>query len=242
MDYRLTDSRADPPGEGDAFHTEKVVRLDPVFVSFEPPADAPDCADMPVRKNGFVTFGCFNSLAKITDGVIGAWAEILRRVPDARLVLKARGLGDPAGRDRVLSAFRREGMDEQRIECLGHIVALQGHLGAYREIDIALDTFPYNGTTTTCEALWMGVPVVTCAGDRHASRVGSSLLSAVGIPECITHSRDEYISLAAALATDPKRPHALRSGLRSRMRASPLMDVAGFARMLEARYRDMLSG
>jgi predicted O-linked N-acetylglucosamine transferase (SPINDLY family) len=240
MDYRLTDAQADPEGASDRFYTEKLVRLEHGFLCYEPPAEPPIQEEMPAHRHGFVTFGSFNNLAKINDDVIHAWADILRRVPGAMLVLKARGLGDSSGRSTVLSGFRRYGISEERVECLGYMIGMDQHFDAYNRIDIALDTFPYNGTTTTCEALWMGVPVITFAGDRHVSRVGTSLLTTVGLTECIATGRDAYVDLATRRAGDLETLSGLRKGLRERMRHSPLMDATRFCRTLEGHYRKML--
>jgi predicted O-linked N-acetylglucosamine transferase (SPINDLY family) len=241
MDYRFTDAQADPEGMTERFHTEKLVRLRNGFLCYEPPALAPTPGNTPALRSGLVTFGSFNSLAKINDQVIHAWSEILRGVEHARLVLKARGLGDPSGRARILSGFRRHGIGEDRIECLGHRIGMADHLSVYQRIDIALDTFPYNGTTTTCEALWMGVPVVTYAGDRHASRVGVSLLTSVGLTECLAPDREGYVELSVRLAGDVPALDVLRNGLRERMHASPLMDAKAFCQTLENQYAAMLT-
>jgi predicted O-linked N-acetylglucosamine transferase (SPINDLY family) len=237
MDYRLTDARADPAGESDDFCTETLVRLERGFLCYDPPASSPGPGDLPVFTNGFVTFGSFNSLAKVTDEVISAWSEILRRVTGARMILKAKGLGDATGRAGIVSGFQSHGIDPDRIECLGIVADMEHHLDAYNRIDIALDTFPYNGTTTTCEALWMGVPVITLAGNRHVSRVGASLLATAGLAECVVNREDAYIERAISLAGDAQQLEVLRTGLRDRLRASPLMDHTGFTRMMEGHFR-----
>jgi predicted O-linked N-acetylglucosamine transferase (SPINDLY family) len=241
MDYRLTDLQADPPGSADIFHTEKLVRLEHGFLCYEPPIDAPNSTETPAIKNGFVTFGSFNNLAKINSDVLHAWCEILRRVPGAKLVLKAPGLGYSSSKDTILSAVRRQGIEAHRVECLGQLAEIDKHLGMYNRIDIALDTFPYNGTTTTCEALWMGVPVVSFAGNRHASRVGASILNTVGLHNYVALNRDAYVDLAVGLAGDQDTLSAIRQGMRDRMRHSPLMDAAHFCEKLENHYRKMVS-
>lgn len=241
MDYRLTDARADPEGVSGDLHTERLVRLEGGFLCYEPPCEPKIAGEMPASRNGHITFGSFNNLAKINADVVRAWSEILRSVPAAKLILKARGLGDPAGRDTVLSQFRTQGIGEDRIECLGHATGMEQHLQTYNRIDIALDTFPYNGTTTTCEALWMGVPVITFAGDRHASRVGVSILTTVGLTVCIAVGREAYVSQAVRLACERDYVSDLRNGLRERMRGSPLVDARRFCRELERRYRDMVA-
>lgn len=237
MDYRLTDVQADPVGVSDSYYTEKLVRLENGFLCYEPPIEPPCHGGAPARRNGFVTFGSFNNLAKINGDVIHAWSDILRQLPSAKLVLKARGLGDPSGRTIVLSEFQRHGISEDRVECLGHMIGVDQHFDAYNRIDIALDTFPYNGTTTTCEALWMGVPVITLAGDRHVSRVGTSLLTTIGLTDCIADGREAYINLAVKLACDIDTLDRIRTGLRERMRNSALMDASRFCRTLERKYR-----
>ena len=170
MDYRLTDARADPEGDGEAFHSETLVRLSGGFLCYRPPDDAPAVAP---PNNGPVTFISCNNLAKVTPPVVAAWAALLARLPDCRLALKAKALGDAGARRRMAERFADHGVAAGRIDLMGW-VETGSHLGVYGGADIGLDTFPYNGATTTCEALWMGVPVVTLAGDRHAGRVGAS--------------------------------------------------------------------
>jgi predicted O-linked N-acetylglucosamine transferase (SPINDLY family) len=236
MDYRFTDERADPVGEADALHTETLVRLETGFLCYEPSADSPSPGPTPALANAYVTFGSFNNLSKVTDAVIAVWADILQRVPSAKMIIKAKGLGDAANRNRILTVFQSCGIDASRIECLGFIASVDHHLDQYKRIDIALDTFPYNGTTTTCEALWMGVPVISLVGDRHVSRVGNSLLTTVGLGELIADTQAAYVECAIALAADIARLKNLRARIRDQVRASPLMDASGFARMLERHY------
>jgi predicted O-linked N-acetylglucosamine transferase (SPINDLY family) len=188
-----------------------------------------------------VTFGSFNYPGKITPAVIAAWAGILQAVPGARLVLKNAGLGEPETQRLLQQAFADRGVAPERLTLLGQDRSLSDHLARYHDIDIGLDPFPYNGTTTTCEALWMGVPVVTLAGATHAGRVGVSLLTQLGLPEFIAGSVEEYIALAARWAGDLDRLGALRRGLRERMAASPLTDAGGFTAQLERAYLGMLA-
>lgn len=239
MDYRLTDAWADPPGETDAYYTERLVRLPRGFLCYTPPADAPPVGEIPSSRAGRVTFGSFNNLAKMTPEVVRLWARILRAVPDARLVLKNRALTDAATRERYAALFEAAGVARDRLDLRAWADSRAGHLAAYGGVDVALDTFPYNGTTTTCEALWMGVPVVTLAGDRHAGRVGLSLLHQVGLDAHVARDEDDYVAIAAALAGDAAARAALRAALRERMRASPLCDGGAFARDVEAAYRRM---
>ena len=235
--WRITDVYADPPGDGDAFHSERLLRLPGTFLCFQPPGEAPAVQPAPGARNSFVTFGSFNVLPKVTPNAIRAWAELMQRVPGSRLLLKALGLGDAASRAQTLDRFVLRGIAAERITVLPMETSLQAHLARYHEMDIALDPFPYNGTTTTLEALWMGVPVVALAGDRHCARVGASILSNAGLPELVAASEASYIDLAAGLAGDPARIAELRRTMRTRLAASPLLDRAGFARTLEAGYR-----
>jgi protein O-GlcNAc transferase len=238
IDYRITDELADPPGQ-EAFHTEALVRLPHGFLCYQPPADAPAVAPPPVLRTGHVTFGSFNAPHKVNQTVLDLWAEILRATPGSRLVLKNKAMRDAPTRERYLARLAAGGISADRIELIGWVDASADHLALYHRLDIALDTFPYCGTTTTCEALWMGVPVVTLVGQRHIERVGLSLLVRAGLPEFAAADRDAYVRLAVALARDADRLARLRSGLRERLRRSPLCDAEGFTRSLEAAYRKM---
>jgi predicted O-linked N-acetylglucosamine transferase (SPINDLY family) len=239
VDWRITDIYADPPGDGDEFHTERLARLPRTFLCFQPPAEAPDVQAPPSLKNGHVTFGSFNVLPKVTPEVIRTWSLLLQRVPRSRLLLKALGLGDAGSRAHMLAAFARHGIVPERVTVLPMEGSLQAHLARYHEMDIALDPFPFNGTTTTLEALWMGVPVVAIAGDRHSARVGSGILANAGLGDLAARDANEYIAIAAALAGDGARLAALRLGMRGRLDASPLRDAAGFVRDLEGAYHGM---
>jgi len=239
MDYRLTDEIADPPGEADRLHVEQLVRLPHGFLCFQTDSPVPPVSSPPCTNQGHITFGSFNSLQKITAEVITAWSEILHHVPGSRLMLKSSALADETTRIRCATQFAAQGIDRDRIELHGLIPARDDHLAMYSQIDIGLDTFPYNGTTTTCEALWMGVPVVTLRGNRHAGRVGASILHHVGIPELIADSVDAYIEQATTLAEHTEELANLRRRLRPQMRASALMNTAQFARSLEKAYRTM---
>jgi protein O-GlcNAc transferase len=228
MDIRLVDSITDPEGEADRFHAEKLVRFAPTAWCYAPPESAPLPAREPA-KEGAVTFGCFNNFAKVSDCALKSWASVLFAVPNARLLLKGLGLEKSEIATRLLGRFSNVGIDPSRVEFMARSATSAEHLGHYGRMDIALDTFPYNGTTTTCEALWMGVPVVTLLGDRHAARVGASLLSAAGHPEWIGRDRDDYIAIAAGLAGDARLRCALRSSLRQDLLRSVLMDYPGQA-------------
>ena len=240
MDYRLTDSQADPVGMTESLHSESLVRLEHGFLCFQPleacPAIRdPDASDAATE----ITFGSFNELLKVTPTTVAAWCQILDRVPGSRLLIKGTTLGDEGTRQIVLDRFREHGIDAGRVRLIGRTRTLEEHLELYNGIDVALDTYPYNGTTTTCEALWMGVPVVTRCGKVHASRVGSSLLARVGLDDLVAGDESEYIEKAVALAEDVVRRRRLRGELRDRMRESPLMASTAFTRALESAYREM---
>jgi protein O-GlcNAc transferase len=239
MDYRLTDALADPPGETDHLHTEALVRLPHCFLCYQPPAEAPPVAPTPALSRGTITFGSFNNLEKVTTEVIETWAAVLRSVPRSRLLLKGWILADPVLRQRINDRFAALGIDAGRLDLRRLIPGIGPHLALYREIDIGLDPFPYNGTTTTCEALWMGVPVVSLIGDSHAARVGLSLLSSVGLQRLVAHDRDAYVTIAAGLAKDLAALEPMRQGMRSQLQKSPLMDAPRFARDVESAYRVM---
>ncbi|QCG93050.1 tetratricopeptide repeat protein (plasmid) [Azospirillum sp. TSA2s] len=239
IDHRLTDAVADPVGLSDQLSAERLVRLPHGFHCYQPPVDVASQPRPPVLNNGFVTFGSFNNTSKVTAEVVRVWAEILKRVPDARLLLKSRQMGDEETRARYHNSFAAQGVAPERVELLARIPAADGHLRAYDRIDIALDPFPYNGTTTTCEALWMGVPVLTLAGRTHVARVGASLLTNVGLTELIAADEAEYVAKAVALAGDLERLVELRAGMRSRLEAAPLTDYAGFTRAMERAFRAM---
>ncbi len=238
MDYRFTDAWADPPGWTEHLHSERLVRLPDGFLCFRP-AEGIAVSPPPSLHSGYVTFGSFNNMGKITEEVIALWCDLLHAVPGSHLMLKYKALHDKAIRTRVHGLFAKHGIEAQRVELTGWLDKMRDHLGSYARVDIGLDTFPYNGTTTTCEALWLGVPVVTLAGKVHAGRVGVSLLSQVGLTELIADSPQEYVELAVRLAGDPARLSALRANLRDRMANSSLCNGPRFARHVEAAYRSM---
>lgn len=221
MDYRFTDEIADPPGDADRFATERLIRFAPTAWTYAPPPDAPPVQPSPCKTGPF-TFGCFNNLAKITDAMLAAWARVLAAVPDSRLLLKGPGFSEAGVREHYTVRLARAGIASDRVELLERTLDTASHLAVYHRVDVALDTSPYHGTTTTCEALWMGVPVVSLAGDRHMSRVGPSLLTALGRREWIADSAAEYIRIAVSLAEERKQLEAIRGGLRGEVVASPL--------------------
>ncbi len=237
IDYRISDAQADPPGMTEALHTEELLRLPGCFLSYNPGVEFPPVSPGPVAANRFVTFGSMSNFSKITPHLLILWAEILRRVPDSRLVLRYRGQEREQIAMRLGRQLEQQGVAAERLQLLGHASSVVAQLDGYAVMDIALDTFPYNGTTTTCEALWMGVPVVSLAGRSHVARVGASLLSTVGLPQCIAETPEEYIEKAVALANNRPLLAGLRQNLRQLVATSPLCDHQRFTQGLEALYR-----
>jgi predicted O-linked N-acetylglucosamine transferase (SPINDLY family) len=184
-----------------------------------------------------LTFGSFNNFLKATDETLAAWSEILAQVPASRLILKSPYFEDPEVHSSALERLVAAGISSERVELLGFLESAASHLGIYSRLDVALDPFPYNGTTTTCEALWMGVPVVNLVGDRHASRVGLSLLSATGHADWATDSKETYIAKAVELINDRPLRERLRHSLRGDVEKSLLRDHAGQAAKFEAAIR-----
>ncbi|UCD65304.1 MAG: tetratricopeptide repeat protein [Deltaproteobacteria bacterium] len=241
IDYRLTDAIADPPGKENEPYTEKLIHLDHGFLCYQPDASAPEVTELPCLKQDYITFGSFNNLTKCQPEVIKTWAKILSSVKDSHLVLKAKGLEDTETRENYLKMFTAEGVVNDRIELLGTLPQKEDHLKLYNRIDIGLDPFPYNGTTTTCEALWMGVPVITISGNRHSGRVGADILQRIGLKELVAASVEEYVSIARTLADDRKRLQEMRSRLRDFLQESELMDRQQFTKTLEATYEKFWS-
>lgn len=239
FDYRFTDRWADPEGLADTLCTEALVRLPRGFLCFRPPADSPGPAPAPCSNGQPFTFASFNNFAKVSDTSVRSWAQILNEVPGSRLLLKNRALSEDAARNRAMARFASHGIAAGRLVLTGLVPSLWGHLDSYRHADLALDTFPYAGTTTTCEALWMGVPVVTLAGITHASRTGVSLLNTTGLDGFVTATEAEYVQRAVALASDRDGLANLRANLRDRIRNSPLTAEADFAQNVEDAYRQM---
>lgn len=240
IDLRITDAIADPQGEADKLHSEALLRL-PQFLCYGAPADAPAVTPLPALSNGFVTFGSFNNSMKVTPATAALWAELIESVANARLLLKSPLFADDGVRARYESLFTARGIDRARLELLSAVPDARDHLALYGRVDIALDSFPYNGTTTTCEALWMGCPVVTLLGERHAGRVGASLLAATGLSGLVAANAAEYKAKAMELAGDLQRLAAMRDGLRAQVAASPLCNAAAFAAAFEDGLRVALA-
>ena len=240
IDYRLTDHWTDPPGDADGLCSEKLERLPNGFLCFEPPDNAPAIVDPPVLANGYITFGSFNKISKVTDEVIAVWAKILNAVPRSRLLIKTQGLEQPAEKQRVINMFVDAGLgDPTRVEIIGLVPSRTQHLSMYGRVDIGLDPFPYNGTTTTCQAVWMGVPVISLTGDRHVSRVGLSIASQLGLVELAVQGIDDYVDTAITLASDPSHLRNFRRAIRQTMATSSLTNKKDFVAALEVAYRRM---
>jgi protein O-GlcNAc transferase len=237
IDYRFTDVIADPIGEADSFNSETLFRLPNGFHCYRGNESALLNLELPHKNRGHITFGSFNNMSKLTPEVIKVWSKILNAVPQSQLLLKTSQVTNNLSHYAQL--FKQEGISEHRIEYYGYLPSDHEHLELYGAIDIGLDPFPYNGVTTTCEALWMGVPVITLAGDRHAGRVGASILTNVGLTDFIAQDIDGYIQLAAEMAANPNYLQEIRRGLRKRMLDSPLCDGSSFANDIEKAYQEM---
>ena len=241
MDYRLTDLISDPPAETERWHSEYLIRLPETFSCYSAPAETPAVAPLPASAKGFVTFGSFNNFRKLSEPAIALWARVLNQVSNSRLLIKSQGLGDPPTLARLRHQFVRAGVAAERIELHSANLSKAEHMGLYSQVDLCLDPFPYNGTTTTCDALWMGVPVITLAGRTHVARVGVSLVTHLGHPEWAVKTPDDYVAKCQELAADLPALANLRRGLREQMRQSPLCDAQRFIVHLEAAYRVMWS-
>ncbi|MCC6657121.1 MAG: tetratricopeptide repeat protein [Rhodocyclaceae bacterium] len=237
MDYVIADRHVVPAGE-EAHFVEKIWRLPHSYLCFAPPDCAASLTPPPLAAGQPPTFGCFNNPLKLSDGVLLLWARLLRSLPGARLLLKSRRLGDAEMARVVRGRLTDAGVEAGRILIEG-VAPRQELLQTYNRVDIALDPFPFGGGTTSAEALWMGVPVVTLKGDRWAGRVSESILATIGLEELVARNEEEYLAIAAALAEDPRRLAALRATLRGRLERSPFCDGASFARDLEAAWRGM---
>ncbi len=243
IDYLIADRFHVPPhateGVGyEEHYREQILRLPDGYLCWEPPAYAPPVGPLPALASGQPTFGCFNNTAKINPAVIAVWADILHRLPGSRLVLKYHWLDDSGLRRRLTDLFAARGIAADRLELLGSTTHVE-QLRQYNRIDLALDPFPYSGGLTTCEACWMGVPVLTWPGETFASRHSLSYLSNVGLTETVVANREDYAARAVALVSDLPRLADLRGGLRQRMARSPVCDVDRFTEHLTAAWRQV---
>jgi protein O-GlcNAc transferase len=239
IDYRISDIYADPPGNSEQFCSEQLLRLPGGFLCYDPPADFPEVSVLPAEKQAYIRFGSFNALAKLSPRSIRLWAKIMAEIPSACLTIKTKGLDNPQIQDKLLQDFQTLGIESHRIKLFGFAINMTSHIVEYNHIDIALDSIPYNGTTTTLEALWMGVPVVGLAGDRHASRVGSSIMNYIGLPELIGQNEKDYVRIAVELATNMTKLKSLRSGMRRRLQNSCLTSARRISSEIEMQYRQI---
>jgi protein O-GlcNAc transferase len=235
IDYRITDPHLDPPGLFDGYYSEESIRLPDTFWCYDPLEQETTVSDLPAKAKGHVTFGCLNNFCKINPQVLKLWARVLKAVNGSRMIILANA---GSHRDHAAELMVAEGVNGDRLAFVSQ-QPRQQYLKHYHEIDIGLDTFPYNGHTTSLDSFWMGVPVVTLCGQTVVGRAGLCQLMNLGLPELIAASPDDYVRIAVALAGDVPRLSGLRATLRARMQASPLMDARRFARNLEAVYRRM---
>jgi predicted O-linked N-acetylglucosamine transferase (SPINDLY family) len=239
-DYLIGDDVVIPPEE-EEFYCEKIVRAPGSYLTFEVDYPVPTVADPPCLSRGAITFGCLASQYKITNEVIGVWSRILQQVPDSSLILKSGGLASPCTRQFVHELFERRGVPPERVRLEGPSDHYR-FLETYGAMDIALDTFPYNGGTTTTEAIWQGVPVVAFSGDRWVSRTSASILRAAGLGDLVVQGVEDYVEMAVRLANSPERLADLRRNMRSRLGESTVCDTQGFARNMERLYAGMVAG
>jgi Predicted O-linked N-acetylglucosamine transferase, SPINDLY family len=237
IDYYLSDSIVDPSGQ-ERFYIEKLLRLENCFCTFMPYENTPPINDVPAKKTGHITFGSLHTLTRLNAQVLDLWSKLLHTIPSSRLCLIRNTLVGSV-RERLFTEFETRGISRQRID-MRSTLPPGGHLAFYHDIDIALDTFPWSGHTTACESLWMGVPVVTLCGDRHAGRMVSSILTAAKMSDCIAHTAVEYIAIALKLASSPDELGARRQGLRDQMTQSVLCNGKAFTKRLEEAYRKIL--
>jgi protein O-GlcNAc transferase len=239
MDYRIVDETTDPRPQSQDFCTEELLYMPRIFSVYASLDELPPVTPAPGIESGIVTFGSFNNMAKVTDSLLNSWGEVLNRVPGSRLLIKDYAMNFKFPRKRILNLLNSQGIRSDRIELLGYSRDKLEHMQTYQKVDICLDSYPYNGTTTTCDSLIMGVPVITRAGEDHRSRVSASQLGALGLDSLVTANEQKYIERATELALNPDKLQSVRKGLRERMQSSPLMDAAGFTRDLESAYQQV---
>jgi predicted O-linked N-acetylglucosamine transferase (SPINDLY family) len=238
IDYHITDNYVDPEGIAEASHSEIPMRMPASYYCFDPLIERTPVNECPALENGYITFCCFNNYAKLNRETFVLWAKILQSLPDAKLVIMNASLQDLETQQFLENTFASLDIKSNRLE-IGCIPSTEKTFSTYNQIDIALDSYPYNGATTTCQALWMGVPVVTLVGKTHVARAGLSILSALGLTEFIASTPEEYIEICVKLASEKQYLQKLRNEMREKMQASPLMDGASFTRYLESEYRKM---
>jgi predicted O-linked N-acetylglucosamine transferase (SPINDLY family) len=235
MDFRISDAIADPPGASERLHCETLLRLPQTLWCYQPPEDAPQICAPPAQRNGYITFGSFNHVAKLNDGVLELWGELLRRLPNVRLQLMA--LPDEETAQRIRAALEQQGVAAERIRTLPRLARAQ-YWQMFGEVDIALDPFPYTGGATSCDALWMGLPVVTLAGSFGFARTAATVLANASLAELVAEDAEQYLTIAQRLALDLPALARLRADMRARLARSPLLDATGFVAALEGAYRE----
>ncbi len=241
IDYRFCDKFTDPEPSADRRYSEKLVRLPGGFLCYQGNPTLPEIDTLPASRNGHIIFGSFNNLLKTNDSVIATWSHILQATPDSRLLLKAKHFADPDFCRTMRARFKNHGISPERLILKPAVRTHSEHMLCYQEVDIALDTFPYNGTTTVFEALWMGVPTLTLVGTTHVERVAGSILNRLGLQDWLTFTMDDYIERASTLASELDTLQSLRTSLRQRLRNSELTDAKRFARNVEQAYSNMIS-
>ena len=240
MDYRIVDKETDPESHALQFSSEKLLYMDPVFSVYlpdDPLANIPP--DTPAMKNGYITFGSFNALPKLNPQLFKLWGRILSRVEGSKLLVKNRMLDQPSVHKDVSDALASVGIDRHRQILMGRTDSPDDHLKTYLGVDLCLDSYPYNGTTTNCDSFIMGVPVITMTGTRHVSRVTTSQLRALDLDKLVAADRDQYVDRAVSLALDTVALNTVRQGLREQLLGSALMDYQGFTSQLESKYREI---
>jgi predicted O-linked N-acetylglucosamine transferase (SPINDLY family) len=237
MDYRLTDAALDPVGMTERFHSEELLRV-PMCAPFTPSAESPPGNETPALTNGYFTLGCLNQLTKITEEAMQLWARILLALPGSRLIIG--NVNDVSTKSRLVDRFAKQGVAEERL-ILYPRMPLRDYLGLHHQIDLALDTFPYNGGTTTLHSLWMGVPLMALGGTTPISRVGASLMAGLGLPEFCTSDADEYLARTIEFARDLPKLNQVRQSLRERMRLALVSDPKVVAQPLEQMFRTIWS-
>ncbi len=238
IDYRITDGYIDPPGIAEQYSSETLIRMPASYYCYRPNDNSPPVNPLPASQNGYITFGSFNSYAKLNDFTLSLWATVLTAIPHSKLQVLAIALQDPLLQRELQERFARLGISSERLT-LGYAPSTEDTLKTYHHIDIALDPYPFHGATTTCQALWMGVPVITLVGNTPASRAGLSILSAVELTTMIAYTPAEYLQICQKFSREKTYLQQLREGLRQQMQSSPLMDALGFTRYLEETYRQM---
>jgi len=240
MDYRITDNWTDPVGLTEKHNTETLIRVPSGFLCYTPELPQTTVVDLPALESHVITFGSFNVFPKITDKMLKLWTEILLSVPDSKLLIKAKLFLEKQNNEIVQQRFEALGISKERLILIAFTPDTKSHLEVYNQVDIHLDTFPYNGTTTTCEALWQGVPTVTLAGDTHRSRVGLSILNQVGLEDFIAYDASQYVEIAVSVSKDLKKLSVLRQGMRARVQNSKLLNAKLFMAEYEAELKKLI--